>query len=211
MAKKRKKLDYDNKYRMWNVVLYPEDESHNTAIATLLQEYNCCGVLHDNDIYYIDDDDEIPPEGETYQDGDKLKPHYHFILKFKNARYRSALAKDLGITKYYFEPTESWYGSAKYLLHIGHPEKYQYDTDDLVGSLRSAVISLIDDIPVEEKYIEILNWIDCSAKVSITSLQKYCISQGYFSAMRGTYKMLIDYLYSHNEKYNIKENEKEGG
>lgn len=217
-----RKLDVNNKYRMWNCVLYPENPVHNEAIAQLLQEFNCAGILHDNDIYYssgkvsidrwiVDEEGNIV-EDEGYKDGDKIKPHYHFVIKLDNPRYRSGLAKELGIGANYFMPTASWYGSAKYLLHIGHPDKYQYDTSDLIGSLRSAVISLIDDIPVEEKYIKILDWIDSNPRcISEKTLQRYCISQGFFSVMRGCYKILSPYLVSHNTHYQNKEIEgKEG-
>lgn len=209
---KNKKLDLDGKYRMWNLILYPDNEQHNEAIVKLLQEFNCVGICHSEDTKLNTDEDDIlvDENGVSLCEGDKLKPHYHFIIKLVNPRYRSGLADELGINKYYFEPTGSWYGSAKYLLHIGHPEKYQYDTSDLVGSLASAVIKMIDDVPVEEIYKSILDWIDANKRyINMIALQRYCITQGYFSAMRSTYKLLSDYVNSHNSHYQDKQNEKE--
>lgn len=208
----KKQLDLNGKYRMWNLILYPDNEQHNEAIVKLLQEFNCVGICHGEDTKLNTDDDDllVDENGVSLCEGDKLKPHYHFIIKLVNPRYRSGLADELGINKYYFEPTGSWYGSAKYLLHIGHPEKFQYDTSDLIGSLSSAVVKLIDDVPIEDKYISIIDWIDANkVYVSSITLQRYCLSQGLFSAMRSTYKQLIDYLASHNSHYQDK-NEKGG-
>jgi len=210
MSKQNKKysrsLDMNSKYRLWNCILWPENQAHNEAIVRLIQEFNCVGILHNQDTFTdelaTDEDEEFTIDGELLKNGDSVKPHYHFIIRFPNARYRTALAKELGVEFRRFEPTGNWYASAKYLLHIGSPEKYQYDIEDLVGNLKADVIKLIDDIPIEEKYISVINWIDENKRyVNNIQLQRYCISQNLFGVLRSCYKFLTDYLASHNSHY----------
>ena len=70
-------------------VLYPESQAN--IIEYCQQNIPCAWALHDKDIYENDD-----PKG-NYKQGDLKKPHVHFVCRFPNQRYFSAIAKELGV------------------------------------------------------------------------------------------------------------------
>lgn len=115
------------KSRLWNVLLYPDDPTMVTALDYIRKNLDFVGVLHDKD---VDDNDHVK------------KAHYHIILKFPQARYASAIAKELNIKDNYLEKTGSWTRSAVYLLHLNDDTKYQYKPDELFGPLAPDVHKL---------------------------------------------------------------------
>jgi len=61
--------------RKFVAVLYPEDPTHAEAIEKLKQGgYNFAAILHDKDVYEDGD-----------HQGELKKPHWHIVLRFKNA------------------------------------------------------------------------------------------------------------------------------
>lgn len=79
--------------RKFCAVLYPEDETHVAAIEKLKSGgYNFAAILHDKDVY---------EDGE--HKGETKKPHWHVVVRFKNAVWNTAIAKELGIQPNYLE------------------------------------------------------------------------------------------------------------
>lgn len=113
--------------RLWLVLLYPEDPTHVNALEYIDRNLDYVGICHDRD---VDDD------------GNLKKAHFHVILKFPQARYRNAIVKELGIAPNYMEKMASWNKSARYLLHFGWDEKFQYSETDLIGPLAPTVLKL---------------------------------------------------------------------
>ena len=75
--------------RKFVMVLYPEDASHAAAIEKMKSGgYNFAAILHDKDVT---------------EDNQPKKPHWHVVVRFKNACWNTAIAKDLGITPNYLE------------------------------------------------------------------------------------------------------------
>ena len=73
--------------RKFCAVLYPEDETHVAAIEKLKSGgYNFAAILHDKDVY---------EDGE--HKGETKKPHWHVVVRFKNAVWNTANAKRVGI------------------------------------------------------------------------------------------------------------------
>lgn len=186
----------DNKrYRVFNLLLYPDNINHQKAIERLMTtEFNAVGILHNMDCY--DEDTE------THKAGEIKKEHYHFIVKFKNNRTVSALAKNLNIEERFIDTTLSFKASAKYLLHIGCENKYQYDVDDLVGVLVSDVVKLLDDTSEEVKAMSICRLLnDLEYFVTKEDFHMLLCRYGLYSVFRRNsywYKLLLD---EHNNKY----------
>lgn len=140
------------RYRLFNVLLYPDNEKHQKAISRLKNgEFLAVGICHDMDKYTEDTNE--------YKAGELKKEHYHFVVKFKNAKTVSALSKELDIEERFIDPTKSFKNSAAYLLHLGVEDKYQYDTDDLVGSLSPEILKMLDDTSEEIKALRIVDLI----------------------------------------------------
>lgn len=124
------------KTRNFMLLLYPDNPAHVKA-ADLIEGWNnpkrpieyLSIMHHDYDI-----------EGEEIREGEG-KPHYHYIVCFKNPVYQSALAKKLGLLNdigepetQFVQPCRNLDKSLLYLTHVQYPEKEQYSPYDLRGS-----------------------------------------------------------------------------
>ena len=194
-----KELDKNGRYRLWNVLLWTDNEAHMSALEYIKENYYYAACLQDKDVYLEDD--------ELHAKGELKKPHYHIVIRFTNARWRSALAKEWGIEERWLEPTGNFYKSAEYLIHFGKQEKYQYDIEELFGPMAPEVAKIIDDVPMEVKYQCVIDMIERVHRVyPIRNLQRDCLACGYWSVIRGCYKQILDYLNEHNLMYREIEN-----
>ena len=180
-----------DKSRIFNILLYPDNPEHKEVIDLLSNpngEYQACGILHNMDVF---------EDGE--HKGEFKKEHYHFVVKFKNPRYISGVSVEFAIDERFIEITKSFKGSAKYLLHYGNPDKYQYDPTDLVGTLKSEVLKLIDDTTDDTKLSEITKYINSYVGIiSYANLWDYVLKQGYTSVYRRFYSIFTDIVGEHN-------------
>lgn len=180
--------------RKFCAVLYPEDPTHVAAIDKLMNGgYNFAGILHDEDVW--DEGDHI---------GEKKKPHWHIVLKFKNAVWNEALAKELGIEPHYLQKCKSLDGALVYLVHDGFDDKYQYDLEKVFGSLKVKLASLLADTDESTRALNIYDLIRNSPGiVTYTEIfEKACRNglYGDFRRMGAGVKWLID---EHNDEYYI--------
>ena len=78
-------------------VLYPE--SQQLAIDYIQANWPCAWALHDKDTHteqeFLDYGKHHDGNCPDWQIGDLKKPHYHFVVKFKNARYITGVAKEI--------------------------------------------------------------------------------------------------------------------
>ena len=86
-----------------------------TGVVESYEKY--AWILHDKD---IDEDT-----------GELKAPHYHIFLEFRNARYLSGLAAELGVASNFIEVCRNKTGSQLYLTHKKDPDKYQYDDSEV--------------------------------------------------------------------------------
>lgn len=173
--------------RLWNVLLYPDDESHVTALAFIRATYHYVAICHDKD---------VNPET-----GDLKKPHYHVIIKFCQARWNSSIAEELGITPNYMQKTGSWDNSARYLLHDGVDEKYQYDKSELEGPLAPAVVKILENDIEDVRVKNLLSLIDGAGFLSMTALIYLACDNGLYGELRRLGYMVRDVLAEHNSSF----------
>lgn len=78
-------------------VLYPD--SQQEVIDYVKANWPCAWALHDKDTHteaeYLEYAKKHEGNCPEWQVGDLKPPHYHFLVKFKNARYASGVAKEL--------------------------------------------------------------------------------------------------------------------
>ena len=78
-------------------VLYPE--SQQPAIDYIQANWPCAWALHDKDTHteqeFLDYGKHHDGNCPDWKIGDLKKPHYHFVVKFKNARYITGVAKEI--------------------------------------------------------------------------------------------------------------------
>lgn len=119
----------------YSFTLYPE--SQQEVIEYVQENFSCAWALHDKDVF--DNDDEKNFEKKHKLDspvpvwphsvGDLKKPHIHFLVKFRNQRYLTGVAKELQIPPNDIEVVKSEKAMFDYLSHKGFPKKYQYGED----------------------------------------------------------------------------------
>lgn len=178
--------------RTWNCLLYPENAEHMEALDKIrsAEDFDWVSVLHNCD---------------TDENGELKKEHYHLILKFKNPTENYALAKKLGIQVNYLERTKSWKDSAKYLLHTGCLDKFQYANECLDGPLTDKVLRLLH--PQEEggAALQIAEMIDSfDGYLTTSGLVKMVCEAGLWSYYRRAQNTFGSILREHNFPYRDK-------
>lgn len=120
--------------RNYRLLLYPDNEIHvlaQTCLEVSGVDFVC--VLHDADVK---------------EDGEPVKPHWHYVVTFKDAKTPSAANtwfKKMGIESRFVWPIETPKERKKalrYLLHLDDPDKAQYPLDSAKGPLASVLTAL---------------------------------------------------------------------
>lgn len=192
------KMSDEKKSRWFNLLLYPDNPQHNLAIMQLqTTKYMACGICHNMDCYESD--------SETHTAGELKKAHFHFILRCKNPRYKSGVAKELDIEPRFIDETSSLQASASYLLHYGDDTKYQYDASELVGCLKGEIIKYINsaDKPSEtECYYFVRDYVNSFNKIiDVPTVFDFCADNGIFAFGRRNIGLIRELVYAHNAKY----------
>ena len=195
MAKIKKNKDREkDKDRNFMLLLYPDNSDHKRVIDLLSNyngEYRAVGCCHNMDVYETGD-----------QKGEFKKPHFHFIVKFINPRYISGVSIEFAIDERFIQFLDNWKNAARYLLHWGDPDKYQYDPVDLVGSLKSEVLKLIDDTSDDTKLQEITRYLNnVPGVISFANVWDFVLKQGYANVYRRYYSVFSDLIGQHNSDY----------
>lgn len=107
------------KKRHWAFVLYPE-----SAPADWIEQLRLSGLLvaisplHDKD---------IDPTGEP------KKPHHHIILSYSGpTTFNVVKTLTTGLNQPIPQALESVRGNYRYFTHMDNPDKYQYDSKDII-------------------------------------------------------------------------------
>lgn len=192
MSKKEKK----ERSRVMRLLLYPDNPAHKLAIMELQSNnYYAVGILHNRDVYEED--------SETHKAGELKKEHFHFVVKFSNARYVSGVAKSLEIEERFVIPWDSFKTACEYLIHLNEPEKYQYSLDNLVGQAVPEVKKLLTiNKPYELRLAEIFDYIEHKSGIITTAdLVRFCIETDNVSALHGSGWIIRDLRDEHNAQY----------
>ena len=176
--------------RSFNLVLYPEDETHINAMNYISKNYDYAWILHDKDI------DE--------KTGEIKKTHYHIVIRFNNAKWNTSLASDLHITENYIEECRNIKRSLQYLIHYNDENKHQYDLEEVQGTLTSLLVETIKNgnKTESEKILEIFKFIEeQDSFVDIGYLIRWCAEIGYWDVLRRGFNPISKYLDRHNNNY----------
>lgn len=179
--------DSDNlRSRLWGAVIYPEDESHCNMLKVLEEKhFQYAGIMHSSD---VDDD------------GNLKKAHWHIVIYLPNARWRDALAKELGIMQNYLQVGSSFRSMCRYLIHIDNPDKYQYDLSDVFGTLASKVHKFCDDSSDEDaRIIRLLSLLDSLGYISFSDFTRLICKNGLYADWRRLGVLGTKILTEHNE------------
>lgn len=178
--------------RKFVAVLYPDDDSHVEAIAKLQSGgYNFAAVLHDKDVY---------EDGEHA--GELKKPHWHIVIRFKNAVWNTAIAKELGITPNYLEACKDVDSSLLYLVHYGNEKKAQYDYEEVFGPLCLKLATLLSDTDEGTRALNIVEIVENSpGPIGYSELIKKAVAAGLYADLRRMGSFAVGLLREHNDEY----------
>lgn len=182
------------KYRCknFNLVLYEEDKTHAKALEKIKNSYDYAIICHN-----LDADEKT---------GELKKEHYHVVIRFKNAKWNTALAEELGITPNYIEESRSLKRSLLYLIHYYEPEKHQYLIDCVHGPLKKTLQSYItnEGKTEGEKVLEIFEEIDNMRDfIDFRLFVKHIAKMGYWDTLRRSSSIILRYLDLHNQEYRV--------
>lgn len=178
----------------WALILYPnEDEQHKSALDYIINNYSKYAFIkHDKDLL---------------DTGELKKEHYHVIISFTNYRWRNAIAEELNITPNYLEKIRNLENSLKYLIHFNNSDKYQYNIEDVQGTLKSKLISYINttDKSESEKVLELLDFIESTkGYIKLSSFIHYVCDNNLYDIYRRSATTFVKLLEEHNFTYNLK-------
>ena len=184
-----------NKFRdrKFVAVLYPDNENHVAAIEKLLSGgYNFAGIKHDKDTWE-------EGEKEGHEVGDPKKPHWHVVLRFKNAVWNTSIAKELGIEPRMLEACKDVDASLLYLVHAAHPKKYQYDHEEVFGPLKLKLATLLADTDEGTRALGIADIIDYHpGPIGYSELLRKAVAAGLYPDLRRMGTFAVGLLREHN-------------
>lgn len=179
--------------RKFCLLLYPEDQTHAACMELLKSGgYSYAAILHDKDVYEDGD-----------QKGELKKAHWHVVVKFKNAVWNSAIAKELGIAPNYIQECRNLDSALLYLVHYGlEDEKAQYDLESVFGPLASKLATLLADTDEGTRAMTIANIIrDHPGHLSYFDAMKKVHDAGLYSDFRRMGHLATCLIREHNEEH----------
>lgn len=189
--------------KTFNLMLYPEeDKSHLKALEYIRANYDYAAICHDKDTF----EEDITINDVLHKKGEIKKAHYHVVVKFKNAKWSTALANELEIAENYIEVAHDLKRSLLYLIHYYDEDKYQYSIEDVEGTLKRRLKETISNEgkTESEKVMDIFKEIDkCEFKIDFTIFVKHIAEIGYWDVLRRSSSLILRYLDLHNSNYKI--------
>ncbi len=189
--------------KVFLLLLYPdEDVTHAKALEYIKANYDYASICQDKDTYLED----TTINDVFHKEGELKKAHYHVVVRFKNARWLTAIAKELDIAENYIRVSHNFVRSLLYLVHYYEPDKYQYNPNEVFGTLKQRFKEAYssEGKSESEKVMDIFAEIDkCEFKVDFQVFVKHIASIGYWDVLRRSSSLILRYLDLHNSNYKV--------
>jgi len=150
-----------NRHRSFNAVFYPESAPEIWREIIAGWHVPALVILHDKDVN---------------ADGTDKKPHSHVLLMFNTLKTLSqvhAMTDQLGSKE--LQPAWDKNASARYLLHLDNPDKYQYPFAALEAFTGASALDLT--APVGDPSPEIMAWVREQGITEYFKLIDYCLDE----------------------------------
>lgn len=173
----------DGRSRTWMLLLYEDDLTHKAVLDGRLNDldWNFAGRVHDMD---------------------GVKTHHHIVVLFKDGRKNADIAADLGIDKRWLRAWDRQKKAFRYLCHRDNPEKYQYSTDGIYGTLAEKAVAACskgDALSENQSVLEILNLLDnIDGFVSYRLFLALAVEKGCYSTFRRMGTLSVRLIDEHN-------------
>lgn len=183
MSEEKKEVKKFRSAKM-RLLLYPDDPTHVKALELIKENYDYAYILHE-------------AEEET------KKPHWHVVVRFRNAQWNTALSKNLGISENYIRNANNLDKALQYLIHLNDADKKQYDISCVKGSLLERLktsLNKIDRTEDEEASILIEYIKKSTDRISFMAFSRYCVDNGYWATYRRAQNIFRLLIKEHNEE-----------
>lgn len=186
--------------RTFSVLLYPDstDYSCDTVISALDKTFEQWAyILHDSDVWLGDDD---AVKSGKYLEGEHKKDHIHIVGRCSNPLPLSTISNKLGIAENFIEFGKGTFKKAvRYLLHLDHENKYQYDKTDITSNFDcSQYLGILSNTEQAKHIFDVICGSGITGK---RELLQYCLDNGLYSEYCRGYRIWVDIM---NEVYNEK-------
>jgi len=174
----------DGRSRTWMILLY-EDSTDMDAFKQKLADldWNYAGRVHD-------------------QEG---KLHHHIVVLFKDGRKNADIANDLGIEKRWLRAWDRQKKALRYLCHKDNPDKYQYSTDGIYGTIAEKAVAACskgDQQSEKQSVDELLQLLDeADSYISYKMLLRILNEKGLYSVFRRMGGIGVRLLDEHNARF----------
>lgn len=166
-------------------VWYPEDPTHQEALRKLEESpFQYAYILHDKD---------------TDEDGNPKKPHWHIVVSFPYQKSISAAAKVLGVADNYIQPTSSREEALSYLIHMYDPDKYQYQREEVHGTLATQIPVRKDEHTETERVVMVIDLIEALPYTTYTDVLRKVCAAGLYDVFRRMGSGALALVKDHNE------------
>ena len=172
----------DGRSRTWMILLYEDNEQMASVLNSRLKEldWNYAGRIHD-------------------QEG---KPHHHVVVLFKDGRKAADIANDLQLDTRWLRAWDRKKKALRYLCHKDNPEKFQYDTDGIYGTIAEQAVAACskgDAQSESQTVVEIMNVIDSfDGHLSYSVALRLMAEKGCFSVFRRMGVLGVRLIDEHN-------------
>ena len=142
-------------------------------------------------------------------DNTPKKPHYHILVVFaggKSEQFCQGIIDEVGGANGYGEVVRSIEGSVRYLAHIGYPDKYQYNIDDILSIGGAPIKKYFDDADIENTstVTQVIAYIKGHRHILFCDFIDYCIKDkpSWLRALRTIWfqNLVKEYIKSHYER-----------
>ena len=170
-------------HRNIEIILYNYEDVVNFVKICVSNNFDYAFILHDKDI-----DNE----------GNIIKPHYHFRVFYKDKKSVSAWAKIFNVKDNNVEILDDKIRAIRYLIHLDSPKKYQYNKEDVISNfdLSSYFLKKGDenfDIKLITDYIS-----TTTKRLSFSDLKNFVLDNRLWASYRRNYSIIRDLLFEHN-------------
>ena len=191
------------------LLLYPDNEQHRNAFEKIVKSYDYASIVHDKD-YFTEEDEK---KNKEHKQGQLKKLHIHVVLRFAQAKWNTAICKELGIDERFCEEVKRFDNALLYLIHYNDNDKAQYDIEEVQGNLKNRIREIINKSEKSEgeKVNELFDFIDSrDSYITTRDFGRYCSQNGYWSEYRRSASIFHRIIDEHNYRIEM-QNKKERG
>ena len=180
----------DGRSRTWMLLLYPDNPEHKAVLDDKLFEldWNFAGRVHDKD--------------------DGVKEHHHVVVLFKDGRKNADIAADLGIDKRWLRAWDRQKKALRYLCHRDNPEKFQYSTDGIYGTIAEKAVGACskgNELSEAQAVKEVTQFFrEYDGYISMSEFVNAMADRGNFAVVRRMGNFALRLLDEHNNNIRVR-------